>query len=516
MDQLTSAWKDLPRPLAILFGGRRGFLTALLAYVVLLFVLRLVLFSGASDDDAEQLLYAQEWLWGYKPNQPPLFTWALMAVQALIGPSAGSVLLVKFTGLGAFLLFFFLCAERVLRSHAPAVLATLTVMGFFHIGWDMVVNYSNSVFLLAAIMATIWAAFRLADDGGWRGYVIFGVAIGLGLLSKFNYAVFIAAWLAAIAWEPAFRARLLDRRMLLALAGALVIAAPFYGWYLWAPEGLARAEVASAPFARSGSLATDIAVSLGQLVRNAGALVVPGLVILVAVFWTGRRRDAAAVETPELRLIGIYLLVAAALAAVMVAGLRITDVRVHWLFVFMPVPIFAAGLIDPGRVGAARARGFLWAMAVLLAAVPAALLGRGLMAPGFCNKCNFFLPYAELSAELRDAGFGGGTIIAFDNPNILSGNLRRFFPASRIASTRFVPFLPGPRTAEGQCLIVWNGVRGADILDDGRLSGYARETVGAELPDVPTIRSVSAPLAGNPDRRIELRYVLLDGNGDCH
>ena len=516
MDTLSRAWNDLPRLLAALFGDRRAFLTAVPVYVFVLFVLRLVLFSGASDDDAEQLLYAQEWLWGYKPNQPPLFTWALMAVQAVIGPSAGSVLLVKFAGLGAFLVFFFLGAERALGSHPLAALATLTVMTFFHISWDTVVNYSNSVLLLATIMATVWAALRFVDDTGWIGYATFGAAIGLGLLSKFNYAVFIVAWLAAMAWVPAFRARLFDRQMVLALIFALVIATPFYAWYFGAPEGLAHAEVSSAPFQRSGSLVTDIAVSLGQLVRNAGALVVPGLAILVAVFWTARRRGAAEDAEPGLRLIGIYLLIAAGLAAVLVAGLRVTDVRVHWLFVFMPVPIVVAGWIDPGRVGAARAKSFLWAMAALLAVVPAALIGRGLVAPGFCNKCNFFLPYAELAGELRSAGFDGGTIIAFDNPNILSGNLRRFFPNSRIASPRFVPFLPAPRTIDGKCLIVWNGVRGADILLDGRLRRYASETVGAALPAKPEIRSVSAPLARNPDRRIELRFVLLDGGGDCH
>jgi len=43
-------------------------------YLAVLFVLRVALFPGASEDDAEQLIYAQTWAWGYNTNQPPLYT----------------------------------------------------------------------------------------------------------------------------------------------------------------------------------------------------------------------------------------------------------------------------------------------------------------------------------------------------------------------------------------------------------------------------------------------------------
>ena len=77
----------------------RGFHLCLAAYLIVLFVVRAYLFPGASEDDAEQLFFAQAFAWGYKPKQPPLYTWLVLASQWILGVGIPAVSVVKFSGL---------------------------------------------------------------------------------------------------------------------------------------------------------------------------------------------------------------------------------------------------------------------------------------------------------------------------------------------------------------------------------------------------------------------------------
>ncbi len=77
----------------------RDFHLCLAAYLMVLFVVRAYLFPGASEDDAEQLFVAQAFAWGYKPKQPPLYTWLVLASQWILGVGIPAVSMVKFSGL---------------------------------------------------------------------------------------------------------------------------------------------------------------------------------------------------------------------------------------------------------------------------------------------------------------------------------------------------------------------------------------------------------------------------------
>jgi len=57
----------------------RGFLVFITLLLVVLGVLRATLFPGTGGDDGEQLIFAQEFAWGYQARNPPLYTWLVIA-----------------------------------------------------------------------------------------------------------------------------------------------------------------------------------------------------------------------------------------------------------------------------------------------------------------------------------------------------------------------------------------------------------------------------------------------------
>ena len=75
-----------------------------------------------------------------------------------------------------------------------AVVAALAPLAMYYVAWDAVLNYSNTVLLLPACTATFYCRLRLQRDPRLRWYCAFGLALGIGVMSKDNYLIVAAAF----------------------------------------------------------------------------------------------------------------------------------------------------------------------------------------------------------------------------------------------------------------------------------------------------------------------------------
>lgn len=499
---------------AATLSHRQGFLLALAGYLSLVYVVRVFLFAGASEDDAEQMIYGQLWAWGYKPAQPPLYSWLVMAFQSVIGVGIPAVETLKFLTLFALYAFYYLAAAEILDDRRLAGLATLTLLGFFFMAWDVVINYSHTVLLGASMAGALWAVVRLRRSAGIGAYAGLGLSIGIGLLSKYNFVLFLVALLAAAAADPTLRRRLLGWRVGLSVIIAAAVAAPFYVWFLGAPDGLASAQVSATPFPHSESYLKDAATGVFAVLRGVVSIVLPGVAMMALAFPRAWRRGPS--ETDLRRFLEIYFVVLALLVFALVIGLRVTSIQNHWLLVVMPLPIYGFLKIAESRPTNARLSGYAGVMCALALVVPLALVFRFFTGPSYCKKCNFFMPYAALSDQIMATGFRRGTIVAFDNPHQLGGNLRRFFPEVRVVSPRYVPFVPPLNAEPGDCLIVWNTVRGDDMMKEGSVHVFLRQYLKMPPPPSYRLRFAEAEIPGSNGKRARLGYVLIDGgSGEC-
>lgn len=180
--------------------------------LVLLWALRAFLFPGTGADDAEQLVHSQTWAWGYGPRNPPLFTWLVIGAQQVFGITVASVVFVKFTLLGGALLLLYRIARRMLGDERLAALAVLAPLGFYYVAWDIVFNFTHTAMLTFGVCLTVQAFLSLAERPDWRRYLVFGAAVGIGALAKYNYLIFLGAFLAAALTDPALRRTVLDRK----------------------------------------------------------------------------------------------------------------------------------------------------------------------------------------------------------------------------------------------------------------------------------------------------------------
>lgn len=213
----SSYWLD--RPAVILF-----FLT------FLILLIRLFLRGSLLElDEAEQVILAQQLLPGY-PDQPPFYSWLQYLFFKSFGFNLLSLALLKCSLLfGCFYYFHQIC-----RLHCPnntlAWCATLAWALIPAISLDLIKDNTHSVLVLfIACLTWYWliAPSRLPKII-W--YLTFGIIIGIGFLSKFNYLLFLSILLLSAISIDNYRIKLIHPGMLLAFLTALALASPYIFW----------------------------------------------------------------------------------------------------------------------------------------------------------------------------------------------------------------------------------------------------------------------------------------------
>ena len=248
----------------------------------------------------------------------------------------------------------------------------------------------------------------------------------------------VALLLAGALVEPV-RERLFGAKLIVTFAIAALVVSPYYWWILsdgTRVDQLMNTEsifnnsnpnrdfwklirkTAGAPFGFFWSLLLFLLfASWRRVVDHFRVRLLP------EISWRGR---------PLLQFLGWYALISYVL--LFIAGMVVSYVGYtnHDLLSFMPpvlVLLFALiYLIKPSAEEMRR-----WAvisLAIIVFAFAARVANMFVMEP-FCKICRWGIPYQELAAQMRQAGFREGRILALDSD--LAGNLRLYFPNARIA-----------------------------------------------------------------------------------
>lgn len=434
------------------------FIPLLFLYLLLLMGLRLALFPGASDDDAEQLFYAQTLAWGYKWNQPPLYTWLVIGAEKILGVGLLAVAAVKYSAIFVLYLFVWLTAKLLTRDNLWATVATLSTMAIYYIGWDIVLNYSNTVLLGALISITIYCLLKLGHHDRIALYPALGLVIGFGFLTKYNYGVFLFPFLVGCLTDKNIRARLVSRKGLIIPALAIAITLPHLVWLITDNGGFLHNKHLVPGKAAQGYNLKTTGKGLLDGILGSLAFLCPMLVLILFFFpkklITGifpAQSKPAAFRIFEIYFICFFIL----MMAIVVLG-QVDDVKNHWLMPLFPLPLYLVLRLQLSQPESKKISGYIATMSALAVIVVVGLAGRGVITPIRCDKCSMAIHYDDLAYALKKTGFKAGTIITYDYPTILTGNLRRYLSNAQFVSERFKNFNPTVNRLPGQCLAVWS------------------------------------------------------------
>lgn len=454
--QPKSGWLDL-------LLSTPGVVTFWLLYGVIHATLRLSMSSTLSLDDSRSSEMVQTLSLGYQLRQPPLYEWLLWSLQQLLGTGLISHSLLRYSLIAAIGLSAYVAARAVIKDDRWAAAASLSLLLSYPVGWTFHEWATHTLILSIACFLTLAAALRFLEAASWQRAVLLGVAMGLGLMSKFTYLLFLGGLVLAVLSLPETRRRLLDARLSIALAIALAMAAP-YIWWLIEIRGdiikMGRGHLIHS----SDSHAWRALVGFAKLIGSLPLFLLPWLAAVAALAWPAFGRFSLPRSSPTTaeRIALRSMLFAIALAAIGVIAVGATNVAERYMHaILMTAPAFVFAFIARRVADGAIPRRITGAVLV----VAIVLLGIRFLA--FTDNPlsrqaarSFLLPYNGLATALSQRGVGTGTLYS---PSVRDGgNMRAFLPDLRVIAgdTTRVHRPPRRPTDEQSCVILW---RDADV-----------------------------------------------------
>lgn len=444
-------------------GTRRGLLLvalAVLAVAVLHLAIRGAISGSLIELDALENVNSQTWQLVYKADAPPLFNWIHRGFVSVFGPSWFAISLQRYLLLLVYFVFLYLSACRFVADRRHAALFALSASALYQIGWAGHEYVTHSAMLLTMLAVTLWAFLRAAESRLWRDYALLGLAMGLGLLSKYNFPVFPLLLALAALGVPRFRAAVVSWKFALALVSALLFLAPVLAWNL--REGWPVFASVSDHVVRSD--AGGVSGAVESLLSLAGGFIgytLPLALIVVAIF--GRRLLAPAGQANDHeRLFRNLILLGIGAGLIAALGFGADNFQERYMHPFLfYLPLWFAARLQRGKVDMRDTR-LLAATLVALAALVLVIRIVQMIdaSQALCGRnCRPMEPFDRLAARIEAEGLASATYVSDDF--IVAGNLKAQFPQA--PALTFERPLVRPPGGGGTCLFVFR-TRGADRI----------------------------------------------------
>ncbi|MCV9997704.1 glycosyltransferase family 39 protein [Pararhizobium sp. YC-54] len=440
---------DFRRPDAMIF--------AVAAYFVLCVALRVFISPALEIDEGEQAFVSQFLALGYGP-QPPFYNWLQYAVVEAFGVSLTALTALKHLMLFLCCLFYGLAAQIVIRDRALAAIAMLGVLTLPPVFLLAQRDLSHTVSALFAVSLFLYGFFRTLRNPSLFSYLLTGIAVGIGLISKYNFALVPAAAVLAVLPERDLRQRIFDWRVIASLSVAFAIVLPHAYWVVNNLTSASAGTINEMKEGLSGGRLTQAVKGIVSLISAIfGASILP-LVFFAAVFPFDIKRAYRA-ESQWTRITGRMICLCLVAVLMIVLGLGATHIREKWLAVFVVLlPLYLCLKIDAAGIETSgKLKRFAIPLFIMIFAVLIGVSARVLTSPmlGSYNKLN--TPYDAFIREITQNHAIQPALVIADDTN-LAGSVRLQLPQSTVI-TSYKP--QGPLAAEwrsaGPVLVIWRG-----------------------------------------------------------
>ncbi len=480
----------------------------LAAYFVVSFVVRMLVPNGLRVDESQQAFFSQ-WLVAGYDTQPPLYNWFQTMVVSVFGLSIATIAAAK--NLVLFLLFlsYYKLAKLVLDDRLFAVIATLSLFTIPQVFWQAQRDLTHTVAQMLLINLFIYSIIKTLKAPSLLSYVMIGVTLGLGMLSKYNFTLVVSGALIAVLLHPQGLKRLLDPRFLLSLAIAVLIFLP-HGLWLLDNVGLAanRTLNTMAQDAPAGALAKLIK---GPTEFFAQIIVIMAPLVAVYAIVFGRKfLGNLRPTTIWAHFFDTIFLAIALQVLLLVFAIGITSMRDRWVlpFLFLMPIAFCLKMQARGIRAEDFAKRFFVAPLAVMLLVPSFVLIRAHVPALFGRPEAYNAPYQEfVSGIIAEEGRRPGLVLT--DGWLASGNLRLQLPDVPTLCTFFGNLTVDYEwSAEKPILAVWLTSNEGTVLPP-ELDTWVQTNLGSQK-SVVTVRHKSVGyVRGRPEDQRLFGYAWI-------
>ncbi len=180
-------------------------------------------------EDAEQAYYSQWWRWGYD-DQPPLYTWIQLLMNSVIGVSKLSFSLLRGLIFSGILVLLYQFSVEVLKNRTKASLAVLSLVllpAFIDFTFR---RLSHTALLCLLILGTYYMLHRLLQRKSTLNYMLLGVIVSMGILTKYNYVLLLGALCVVLPFDRSLRQLVFNKKIVWSAIIVLIAVSPHIYW----------------------------------------------------------------------------------------------------------------------------------------------------------------------------------------------------------------------------------------------------------------------------------------------
>lgn len=466
-------------------------LLLLAGYFLLEFAVRLTMPYGLRFDESQQALFSQWLTLGYD-SQPPLYNWIQTLTVSAFGLSLAAISIVKNVILFLVYVSYYRLAREILSDKLFAAIATLSLLTIPQLFWEAQRDLTHTVMQLLTINLFLYGIARTLKAPSAGAYIFTGIALGLGMLSKYNFVLLAAAAIVAVLMRPQGRARVFDKRLLLTLLFAALIFLPHGLWLIHNLDiasgrtlGIMEQDAPKGVFSKlvKGPL---------EFVKLVVVICAPTLAVYALVF--GRTFFGSLRQSNEwTRFFDVLFVVIGLLVLVLIVTIGMTALRDRWLLPFLfLMPIYLCLKMELAGVKAADfCRRFVYIPLVMMLVIPALLLARVVFPTLFGSYDHYNTPYPAFVRQVV-AAEGKRPGLVLTDTWLPGGNLHLQLPDVPTMSLFFGNLKADYQwTADRPILVAWRPGPN-DAAMPAMLTSWLHDTLGPQYA-TPDIRLMDLP-----------------------
>jgi len=299
----------------------------IIAYLLMHFLVRIYLSDTIQVDDREQILYGQTLNLGYPMPQPPLYSWIVWLFFKILGTSLFTVSIVKYLLLAFTYIVIWSICKKIFQTNKVKVLGLFSFLLLPSFFWHIHEGFTHTVILGLAILMTTNSYFNIQIDSSIKNYSFLGLSIGIGLLSKYSFLIFLLLFLLATLSRKDFRDVLFKRGIFITFIIASLIALPHYYWLAENFNSISNQamERVSIGYANNIGSLRNLQLPLSYL-----GFLTP-LIFIITPFLIRKKNKTDNIVDPYLIFFRSFFLILFALSVFFSFSFEIEQVKVRWL-----------------------------------------------------------------------------------------------------------------------------------------------------------------------------------------
>ncbi|WP_438749411.1 glycosyltransferase family 39 protein [Pararhizobium sp. O133] len=458
------------------------FIFLVAAYFALNVIVRLSLPNSLEMDEAGQILMSQWYALGYD-TQPPFFNWIQHLIIDAIGQSLLALSLVKNLFLFLSYVFYYLAAREILTGKGLAAAAALGLLTIPEIGWLAQRDLTHSNASLFAACLFLYGLFRTLSRPSLCSYAVTGIAIGIGLLSKYNFSILCLCTFVAVLAVPAYRQRILDWRILLTAGVAGSIVFPHAFWLLQNFEIASHDTVNKLETGGQDGVLLQMGRGLSELPLTVLSFCALTILVYATIardrFWPSLRA-----QNDRIRLVEIMFGVLLVFLLFLIFFVGTAELKTRWVSpVLFMTPLYLCLKLDAHGIDeTVFLKRFLPVILLLMVLIPASLVLRIVAAGPMNVHPKLTVPYQAFASELvAKPGVQPALVIAQDA--FLAGNLRMQLPDIPVDTETYRLYSPPFDWSEDKpILLVWRAGDKNALQVPANVESRLRQRIGTVPP----------------------------------